>query len=173
MAAVQGQGSPSGCGTPAPLLHTPRPNPPDTCCLPCLRGVRRLCLLRPLPTLQLSPWPPGPSPLRTPSRCERRPQRQMATFGSRAVPGHRTLLGSSDRPAGKPPPHPARAGDPSPTAASAGQGVQRGSPGWARCLHCRGARMVGGHGGISSLGERGSVLKLSPSKSHPLIFAFS
>lgn len=117
----------AGCGTAVLLLHAPHPDLPDMC---CLRGGRWLCPLCP-PVLQLSPpaphspCPPGPSPLCTPSRCEQRPLRQMATFGRRAVPGRGTFLGSGDQ---EPPPHPARFGNLSLTAASTGQAGQ-GVPG--------------------------------------------
>lgn len=151
------------CETPVLPLHATHPNPPDACCLPCL------CLLRPLPAPQLSSRPPGPSPLRTPGRCERRPRRQMATFGSRVVPACGTLLGCDDHPSRKPPPHPARAGEPVPTTASTGQAVQWGSPGWAHCPCHGGDRVAGGHGRIGSPEEQGSVPELSPGETHPLI----
>lgn len=138
-----------GAGPPAPLLHGPRPNPPDTCCLPCLCGVRRLCLLCPLLTLQLSPWSPPP---RDPPPAPR-PSAPLADASEgpggrwQHLVAERSLAAGLCRAPvtgwpGSPLPTQPGLGTPSSAAASAGQGVQRGSLGWARCLCHEGACMM-------------------------------
>lgn len=137
------------------------------------------CTRRVLPALPVpSPPParpaaelPAPRPLAPPHPRQMRVKapEQMATFGSRVVPACGTFLGCDDHPSRKPPRHPARAGEPIPTAASTCQGVQWGSPGWAHCPCHGGDRMAGGHGKIGSPEKQGFVLELSHSEAHPLI----
>lgn len=131
--------------------------------LPAVPARRETAVPPPPPPRAAAEPPPAPP---HPWQMRAKAPGQMATSGSRAVPGHgRHLPGVpvTGRPASPLPTQPGLGTCP-PAAASAGQGGQQGSPGRARRPCQGGARVVGGHqwGGISSKGERGGGPELLP-----------